>query len=115
MLNLDTFGDIMNELITRQHVQLLIDMPEGTQEPSVVGTGVSTVDFYILMAGIRPVFVRMIDDMGGPDALDVEGVLGDMWHMIRRDILEQLEGMKNNVRNTNAAGAGRGARAESDA
>lgn len=91
-LNIDTFGEIMNDLITEQHVGLLIDMPKGTQDPVIRGTGIGTVDFYILMAAIRPVFLSVVKDMGGKDNLDVEGVLDGMWAMIRSDCLEQLEG-----------------------
>lgn len=82
----------MNNLITEQHVALLIDMPEGTQDPIIKGTGVATVDYYILMAAIRPVFLSIVKDMGGRDNLDVEGVLDGMWEIIRSDCLEQLKG-----------------------
>lgn len=91
-LNIDTFGAVMDKLITEQHVALLIDMPEGTQDPIIKGTGIGTVDFYILMAAIRPVFLSVVKDMGGKDHLDAEGVLDGMWKIIRGDCLEQLMG-----------------------
>lgn len=91
-LNIDTFGEVMDKLITEQHVALLIDMPEGTQDPIITGTGIGTVDFYILMAAIRPVFLSVVKDMGGKDHLDAEDVLDGMWKIIRSDCLEQLMG-----------------------
>lgn len=107
-MTLEQFGAAMNAIITQRHVQMLIDMPEGTQEPTVKATGIGTVDFYILMAAIRPVFVKIVGEMGGLDCMDWEAVLDGMWEIIRGDILEQLEGMRH-VRNTDAPADGRGA------
>lgn len=90
---LDMFGEIMNKAMTDCHVAMLIEMPEGTQEPQIRGTGISILDFYMLMAAIRPVFVALIKDTGGPQAIDAEGMIDGIWKILRGDILEQLEGL----------------------
>lgn len=92
-ITLDRFGEIMNEMMTKSYVAMLIEMPEGTQEPQIRGTGISTLDFYVLMAAIRPVFVALIKDAGGPQAIDAEGMIDRIWKILRGDILEQLEGL----------------------
>jgi hypothetical protein len=92
-LTMDTFGEIVNRFITDAHITMMIEMPEGTQEPKITCTGVSAIDFYVLMAAIRPVFVALVKDMGGTEGLDAEGAIDDLWGIIREDILKQLEGL----------------------
>lgn len=92
-LNLDTFGEIMNEIIEKTDIKMLIELPEGTQEAKVSGTGIATVDFFIILVAIIPTFAQVIRDMGGKDAIDAPGVLDALWMMMKHDILEKLEGV----------------------
>lgn len=89
-LDLDTFGEIMDDLIKRSDIKLLIEMPEGTQEATVTGTGVATLDFYIQLNAIIPTLAQVIRDMGGKKELDVEGVLDGVFEMMKHDIIEKL-------------------------
>lgn len=107
-LDLETFGEIMDDFIRDNDVKMLIELPKGTEEATVTCTDVSTIDFFVLLAAIRPVFVRVIGDMGGPEAIDAEGVLDGMWEIIRGECLESLKGERGeHVRNTDDAAAGR--------
>ena len=36
-MSAEIFGDIMNEFITKQDISVLIEMPAGTQEPTIRG------------------------------------------------------------------------------
>ncbi len=61
-LTLETFGEIMDEFLKQNHIQVLIDIPQGTDEPKIrdnTGLGVA-VWFYILMAAMAKV-IRELD------------------------------------------------------
>lgn len=89
-LDLDTFGEIMDDIIKRSDIKLLIEMPEGTQEATVTGTGIATLDFYIQLNAIIPTLAQVIRDMGGKEELDVEGVLDGVFEIMKHDIIEKL-------------------------
>lgn len=89
-LNIDTFGEIMDEIIEKTDIKLLIEMPEGTQEATVTGTGIATLDFYIQLKAIIPTLAQVIRDMGGKKELDVEGVLDGVFEIMKHDIIEKL-------------------------
>lgn len=89
-LDLDTFGEIMDDIIKRSDIKLLIEMPEGTQEATVTGTGIATLDFYIQLNAIIPTLAQVIRDMGRKEELDVEGVLDGVFEIMKHDIIEKL-------------------------
>lgn len=88
--DLDTFGEIMDDIIKRSDIKLLIEMPEGTQEATVTGTGIATLDFYIQLNAIIPTLAQVIRDMSGKEELDVEGVFDGVFEMMKHDIIEKL-------------------------
>ena len=89
-LDLDTFGEIMDDIIKRSDIKLLIEMPEGTQEATVTGTGIATLDFYIQLNAIIPTLAQVIRDMGGKATLDTEGGLDGVFEVMKHAIIEQL-------------------------
>lgn len=89
-LDLDTFREIMDDIIKGSDIKLLIEMPEGTQEATVTGTGIATLDFYIQLNAIIPTLAQVIRDMSGKEELDVEGVLDGVFEMMKHDIIEKL-------------------------
>ena len=84
----------MNHYIRENNIKMLIELPKGTEEAKVTCTDIHTVDFFVLLAAIRPVFLSVIDDMGGEENIDAEGVLDELWKVIREDCLEQLRERK---------------------
>lgn len=71
-LNLDTFGEIMDKFINDAHVQLLIDMPEGTTDAVLkdnTGMGV-VVQFYIILNAVEAVYKDMVKTMELDDSDD---------------------------------------------
>lgn len=65
-LDLDKFGEIMDDFLKKNEIRMLITLPEGSIEPVVednVGLG-STVHFYILLNSIGTVCQQMQKDMG---------------------------------------------------
>ena len=60
-LDLDKFGEIMDDFLEKNEIQMLITLPEGSIEPVVednVDLG-STVHFYILLNSIGTVCQQM--------------------------------------------------------
>lgn len=57
-LNLDTFGEMMDEFLEQKHIQVLLDIPEGTNDVIIkdnVGIG-PVVHFYIILQGLCATF-----------------------------------------------------------
>ena len=71
-LNLDTFGEIMDKFIKDAHIQLLIDMPEGTTDAELKdNTGMGAVmQFYIILNAVEKVYKTMVEDMQLDDSDD---------------------------------------------
>ena len=79
-LNIDTFGEIMDEFIKKNMVQMLITLPEGTLEPVLednTGCGVA-VQFYILLAAMGTAVEELISLGLDPDQKEsfIDGCLG---------------------------------------
>ena len=65
-LNLDKFGEIMDDFLKKNEIRMLVTLPAGSIEPVVednVGLG-STVHFYILLNSIGTVCQQLRKDMG---------------------------------------------------
>ena len=64
-LNLDTFGNMMDDFIKENEIKMLLTIPEGSMEVEVqdnVGAG-GVVQFYIMLNTIKAVANRMKNDM----------------------------------------------------
>ena len=87
---IDIFTDIMNDFIEKNHVQLLIDMPEGTQEPKLIDNlhlG-SVVQFYILLAAIPGAFRALNASLNGEAD---ERVVDTMLELAKKDMMAVIE------------------------
>ena len=93
-LNIDTFGKIMDEFIKENHVQLLIDLPEGTNEPQIRNNtrlgGV--VNFYILMAALKPIYKDIHDTL--LDHSKHEQFIDAILKLVKAELMEVAEGVK---------------------
>ena len=91
-LNIDTFGNIMDEFIEKNHIQMLIDIPAGTNEPQISDNAQlgGVVQFYILLAAMKPVYKDIYDkilDHDGQEAF-IDGIL----NVVKKDLMEVAEG-----------------------
>ena len=64
-MNIDAFDDIMDKFINDAHIQLLIDMPEGTTDAELKdNTGMGAVmQFYIILNAVEKIFADMCEQM----------------------------------------------------
>ena len=89
-LDLDTFGDIMNEFIEENHIWMIVDMPEGTQEVKIkdnAGAG-PAVQFYILLQALATTY------RGFRDILDEkmeESFINQTLEMVKEALLEERD------------------------
>lgn len=88
-LNIDTFGEIIDKFLMENHVQMLIDMPEGTLDVEVkdnVQLG-PTVQFYILLQALPEVFKQFRETLGG-NAFNDEKFVDSLFEMLKKEILK---------------------------
>ena len=71
-LTIDEFGGIMDKFIQDSHIQLLIDMPEGTTEARLKdNTGMGSVmQFYIILNAVEAIYKDMVKTMELDDSDD---------------------------------------------
>ena len=92
-LNLETFEEIMNKFIEDYNIQLVVEIPEGSSEPSVIDNigGGSVMQFYILLSAMEEVIpdaLRAADT--DPDKYEqlIDSLLG----LMKEDIMDVLKG-----------------------
>lgn len=93
-LDLDKFGEIMDDFLQKNEIRMLITLPEGSIEPVVednVDLG-STVHFYILLNSIGTVCQQM------QKAMDIDkkseewaNVVHVLLKMVEAELLEEPE------------------------
>lgn len=90
-LNLDTFGEIVNEFLKENKIQMLITIPKGSITPEVrdnVGLG-PVVHFYILLKALTTVVKEMVDAMsinaGSPEW---EHTVDAILSLVKQDIMD---------------------------
>lgn len=93
-LDLDKFGEIIDDFLTKNEVQMLITMPEGTQDAKVQdNTGLGPVgQFYFMLSIIGPIFVAMQEQMDiDPDSAEWAQVVDTLLDLVRRELLPEEE------------------------
>ena len=90
-LNLDKFGEIMDDFLKKNEIRMMVTLPEGSIEPVVednVGLG-STVHFYILLNSFRAVCEQMQKDIGIDKAsAEWANVVHELLKMVEGELLE---------------------------
>ena len=90
-LNLDTFGEIMDEFLKENKIQMLITIPEGSITPEVRDNVVlgPVVHFYILLKTLTAVVKETVDvmsiDAGSPEW---EHTVDVMLYLVKQDIMD---------------------------
>ena len=97
-LNIDTFGEIMDDLIEEGNVQMMIEMPAGTTEPTMTDNAfnVPVIQLYILINAIGPTIKRIWEttDKDGTRMLRLnamEDFVDGVLKMVKNDIMERAE------------------------
>ena len=85
-LSIDTFGEIVDNFLKKTHVQMLIEMPEGTIEPEI-DDGV--VQFYILLQALKPIYKSIHDDI--LDHSKHEHFIDTLLALVKKDLMDVAE------------------------
>lgn len=91
-IDLGTFGDIVDEFLKENGIQMLLTVPEGSDDVDVqvednAGLG-GVVQFYILLNAIKPITADMRIQMGIDDKPDEwKRVAGRLLSMIEKELL----------------------------
>lgn len=91
-MDLEKFGEIIDNFLKENHVQMLIEMPEGTLDPIVkdnIGAG-SVMKFYFLLNAISAIGKEMKKDMDIPsdDRDGWEEVVDRILYLVKNDLME---------------------------
>lgn len=72
-LDLETFGELMDDFLKKSNVQMLVEMPKGTIEAEITDNlnmgGV--IRFYIMLNAWKPVAAQLLKEFG--DNIDATG------------------------------------------
>lgn len=84
-LNIDSFGEVMDQFIKNNHVQLVIEMPEGTTEAKLKdNTGLGcVVQFYIILNVVGQIYKDLIEQA---DIKDTDGLADELCNMLKESM-----------------------------
>lgn len=87
--DLDAFGKIMDDFLTKNNCQMLITIPEGTQEAQIesnMGELGPVTELYFLLLAIKPT-VRGIYELT-EGKMNMKGLAKSVTELIYKDIVE---------------------------
>lgn len=90
MMDLDKFGELMDDFLKKEEVCMLVKLPEGTLEAEVednIGAG-SVMQFYFLLQDFESIGKQMRSDMEIKEKNDWESVVDGLLKILREDLLE---------------------------
>lgn len=86
-MDIEKFGEIMDDFLKDNHVIMQIEMPEGSDVPEVkdnTGCGPG-IQFYMLLKAMPYMLDEMISVTGD---LEVEGFLDGVLELVKKDVLD---------------------------
>lgn len=90
-LDLDSFGEIIDDFLKENTIQMLLTLPKGTLDVQVrdnTGLG-SVVQFYILLNSIKTIVDSMREDMGiDGEPPNWEKTVDELLSMVKSEIME---------------------------
>lgn len=91
-LDLDAFGEIMDEVIRKSFVALLVYKDKGEQWHVRGGSGGAVMDFYILLNAVQPIFEAMLESFHGKmDGKNLAGALTEELRKCLENAAAELE------------------------
>ena len=91
-LNLNVFGEIMDQFLRDNEINMLLTLPKGTQDVAVednVGFG-SVVQFYILLNAIKPIVAALCMEMGiDQKSDDWVAVVDELLNLVKSEMIKE--------------------------
>ena len=95
-LDLDSFGEIMDEFIRKSRMALLVTKEENEEEWHVQGVGCGAVmDFYVLTNALQPLYLQMLEEMN--HEMDPEKLATSLCEVLRDSLIEAAKEADGNV------------------
>ena len=92
-MDLDKFGEIIDNFLKENRVQMLIEIPEGTLKPIVkdnIGAG-AVMKFYFLLKAISAVGKELKKEMGYDNTGDWEYVVDEILKLVKAELVEEKQ------------------------
>ncbi len=88
-LNIDTFGEIMDDLLKEHEVRLLVTLPKGTLEAELMdNTGCGPViRFYILLWALKTNMKELIQALP-IDETKIDGIYDELFTILKNEVKE---------------------------
>ena len=91
-MDLDTFGEIMDEFIRETACGVGVQKEEGEEEWTILSAGCGAViDFYIYLNGLKPIYLAMLDEMRDKDGelmIKTEKLSDTLTDLLRDELAE---------------------------
>lgn len=90
-MDLDKFGEIIDNFLKDNDVSMLINIPEGTLDPIVkdnTDMG-SVIKFYILLIALKAIGKQLRSDMGIALQGEWEGAIDGILKLVKKDLMEE--------------------------
>lgn len=90
-MNLDKFGEIIDNFLKDNDISMLIEVPEGTLDPVIKdNTGMGPViKFYILLIALKAIGKQLRSDMGITLQEEWEGAIDGILKLVKKDLMEE--------------------------
>lgn len=86
-LDLDTFGEIMDEFIHKNAVGIAVTKEADSDDWKVTGVGLGAVmDFYIFLNALEPIYLEMLEQMNGQ--MDTEKLAEALSDLMKKSMIE---------------------------
>ena len=87
-LDIDSFGEIMDDFIEQSACGLVVYKKEGEKEWTVDGSGCSSViDFYIYLNALEVIYLRMLKEMTKAGGIDAEKLAGALCDELKKSMI----------------------------
>lgn len=90
-MDLDKFGEIIDNFLKDNNISMLIEVPEGTLNPVIKdNTGMGPViKFYILLIALKAIGKQLRSDMGITSQEEWEGAIDGILKLVKNDLMEE--------------------------
>lgn len=90
-MDLDKFGEIIDNFLKDNNIAMWITVPEGTLDPVIKdNTGLGPViKFYILLVALKEIGKQLRSDMGIALQEEWEGAIDGILKLVKNDLMEE--------------------------
>lgn len=95
-LNIESFGEIMDDFIEQSACGLAVYKKEGEKEWTVEGSGCgSVIDFYIYLNALEVIYLRMLEEMKKAGGIEAEKLAGALCDELKKSMVAAAKERKN--------------------